>query len=232
MGIVSRHQNICKKLNSTLCLTSELGGTPYNSIIPQAIWNLPLIRRPSPQSKFSAKVGVYDYDTPEGTIPTYNPYLGHNTPEFSNELSKLVPSGQGVSKQKGQLMRNLIVVISCPRIVLSGVLYHPHQQAPSSSSKLATKNFNAVVPYNPLPQHHSGRRNRRKNGYPNRPKANRSGYNFFFAENMSCSNLFIHINGGNSQNDWRILEQSFFRRKNDGFVSNFTPVITSETLPY
>ncbi|CAN4105106.1 unnamed protein product [Withania somnifera] len=71
--------------------------------------------------------------------------------------------------------------------VLNGVLYHPHQQAPtSSSSKLAARTCNAIVPYNPPPHHHSGRRNRRrKNGDPNRPKSNRSGYNFFFAEKHS-----------------------------------------------
>ncbi|KAF3652620.1 hypothetical protein FXO38_15995 [Capsicum annuum] len=120
--------------------------------------------------------------------------MHHNDQFALGSAACITPfEGQGVSKQKGQLMRNLIVVISCPRIVLSGVLYHPHQQAPSSSSKLATKNFNAVVPYNPLPQHHSGRRNRRKNGYPNRPKANRSGYNFFFAEkHVMLKSLYPH----------------------------------------
>ncbi|KAF3652621.1 hypothetical protein FXO38_15996 [Capsicum annuum] len=60
--------------------------------------------------------------------------------------------------------------------VLGGVLYHPHQQAPSSS-KLAAQNCNAVFPYNPPPHHHSGQRNgRRKNGNTNCPKANRSGH--------------------------------------------------------
>ncbi|KAM3199752.1 high mobility group B protein 9 [Capsicum annuum] len=78
--------------------------------------------------------------------------------------------------------------------VLSGVLYHPHQQAPSSSSKLAAQNCNAVVPYNAPRHHHTGRRNRRrKNGDPNHPKANRSGYNFFFAEKHAMlKSLYPH----------------------------------------
>ncbi|XP_055811646.1 high mobility group B protein 9-like isoform X2 [Solanum dulcamara] len=70
--------------------------------------------------------------------------------------------------------------------VLNGVLYHPHQQAQSSSSKLVAQSCKAIVPYNPPPHPHSGRRNRRRrNGDPNRPKPNRSGYNFFFAEKHS-----------------------------------------------
>ncbi|KAM3199753.1 hypothetical protein P3L10_032113 [Capsicum annuum] len=63
-----------------------------------------------------------------------------------------------------------------------------------SSSKLAAQNCNAVVPYNPAPHHHSGRRNRRrKNGDPNHPKANRSGYNFLFAEKHAMlKSLYPH----------------------------------------
>ncbi|KAJ8561316.1 hypothetical protein K7X08_027506 [Anisodus acutangulus] len=78
--------------------------------------------------------------------------------------------------------------------VLNGVLYHPHQPAsPSSSSNLAAQTCNAIVPYNPPPHHHSGRRNRRRGGDPNRPKPNRSGYNFFFAEKHSkLKSLYPH----------------------------------------
>lgn len=65
--------------------------------------------------------------------------------------------------------------------VLNGVLYHPNQQAQPSSSKSGAQSCNAIVPYYSPPI--SGRRNRRRrNGDPNRPKPNRSGYNFFFAE--------------------------------------------------
>ncbi|KAJ8539587.1 hypothetical protein K7X08_013839 [Anisodus acutangulus] len=77
--------------------------------------------------------------------------------------------------------------------VLNGVLYHPNQQAPSSSN-LAAQSCNAIVPYNPPLHHHSGRRNRRRRGGdPNRPKPNRSGYNFFFAEKHSkLKSLYPH----------------------------------------
>ncbi|MCD7458418.1 hypothetical protein HAX54_038106 [Datura stramonium] len=79
--------------------------------------------------------------------------------------------------------------------VLNGVLYHPNQRAPSSSSKLATQSCNAIVPFNsPPPHHHSGRKNRRrKHGDPNRPKPNRSGYNFFFSQkHAALKSLYPH----------------------------------------
>lgn len=62
--------------------------------------------------------------------------------------------------------------------VLNGVLYH---QSPSTSSSLCT----AIVPYVVPPQTPRTRRRRKKKGSggdPFRPKPNRSGYNFFFAE--------------------------------------------------
>ncbi|PHT43872.1 hypothetical protein CQW23_17897 [Capsicum baccatum] len=58
----------------------ELGGIPYNSKTPQAIWSLPLTWRPIPQPNFTARVGVSDSDKPQGTRPTYNPSRGHNNP--------------------------------------------------------------------------------------------------------------------------------------------------------
>ncbi|OIT08470.1 PREDICTED: high mobility group B protein 9-like [Nicotiana attenuata] len=79
-----------------------------------------------------------------------------------------------------------LVSIKMGSEVLNGVLYHPNQPAAPSSSKATAQNCTAIVPYNPPPHQHSGRRNRRrKGGDPNRPKPNRSGYNFFFAEKHS-----------------------------------------------
>ncbi|PHT29974.1 hypothetical protein CQW23_30473 [Capsicum baccatum] len=66
--------------SSDLCITSELGGPPYNSTTPPAIWSPPLTRWPIPQPKFAARVGVSDSDMPQGTRPAYNPSRGHNNP--------------------------------------------------------------------------------------------------------------------------------------------------------
>ncbi|XVE69657.1 hypothetical protein DITRI_Ditri10aG0008200 [Diplodiscus trichospermus] len=67
--------------------------------------------------------------------------------------------------------------------VLSGILYHPEQPAYSASTPKYT---NTLVPYKCQPNsRHPGRRRRRRSrraGDPSYPKANRSGYNFFFAE--------------------------------------------------
>ncbi|PHT52315.1 hypothetical protein CQW23_06777 [Capsicum baccatum] len=42
---------------------------PYNSDIPRAIWNPPLILRGRPQPKYAARVGVSDFDMPHDTRP-------------------------------------------------------------------------------------------------------------------------------------------------------------------
>ncbi|KAI5668845.1 hypothetical protein M9H77_18698 [Catharanthus roseus] len=62
----------------------------------------------------------------------------------------------------------------------------------STSSTTPTKSCTDIVPYTgqQQQQQHSsstaaGQRKRRKRGDPNRPKPNRSGYNFFFAEKHS-----------------------------------------------
>ncbi|XP_057468820.1 high mobility group B protein 9-like isoform X1 [Actinidia eriantha] len=70
--------------------------------------------------------------------------------------------------------------------ILKGVLYYPNQPDPSISTNQACT---AIVPYTPMPCH-SNKRNRRRRrkrrgGDPSRPKPNRSGYNFFFAEKHS-----------------------------------------------
>ncbi|XP_057489947.1 high mobility group B protein 9 isoform X2 [Actinidia eriantha] len=69
--------------------------------------------------------------------------------------------------------------------ILNGVLYYPNQPDPSISTNQACT---AIVPYTPTP-FHSNKRNRRRRkrreGDPSRPKPNRSGYNFFFAEKHS-----------------------------------------------
>ncbi|CAI9117006.1 OLC1v1018312C1 [Oldenlandia corymbosa var. corymbosa] len=72
---------------------------------------------------------------------------------------------------------------------LSGVLYHPVPEGSSSSSLTPKPSLN-IVPYaaavpEPRTALHSGRRRRKRRGDPGRPKPNRSGYNFFFAEKHS-----------------------------------------------
>lgn len=69
--------------------------------------------------------------------------------------------------------------------ILNGVLYYPDQAA---SSIATNQSCTTLIPFNPKPLN-SGRRNRRRRrrgGDPSRPKPNRSGYNFFFAEKHSA----------------------------------------------
>ncbi|RZC48549.1 hypothetical protein C5167_016976 [Papaver somniferum] len=63
--------------------------------------------------------------------------------------------------------------------ILRGVLYHP--PAFESTSTVPTSE-SAIVPYDPNLRR---KRRRRRYGDPDRPKPNRSGYNFFFSEKHS-----------------------------------------------
>ncbi|XP_047937929.1 high mobility group B protein 9 isoform X1 [Salvia hispanica] len=66
---------------------------------------------------------------------------------------------------------------------LNGVLYHPGYPGGAAAAPPACT---ALVPYTPVP-HQPGRRTRRRRSTdPSRPKPNRSGYNFFFAEKHSA----------------------------------------------
>ncbi|KAH7849001.1 hypothetical protein Vadar_011574 [Vaccinium darrowii] len=70
--------------------------------------------------------------------------------------------------------------------ILNGVLYYPDQP---TSSIATNQSCTAIIPFNPKPPLNLGRRNRRRRkrgGDPSRPKPNRSGYNFFFAEKHSA----------------------------------------------
>ncbi|PHT29711.1 hypothetical protein CQW23_30687 [Capsicum baccatum] len=60
--------------NSDLCITSELGGTPYKSDSPRAISNPPLTQRRSLKPEYAARVGVPESDMPHDTLLGGIPY--------------------------------------------------------------------------------------------------------------------------------------------------------------
>lgn len=88
-------------------------------------------------------------------------------------------SFQAIGTIDGKFDCGYLVSVKLGTEVLNGVLYHPDNGGPSSSSTVKT--CTAIAPYTPQP-HHLGRRKRKRRGDPGRPKPNRSGYNFFFAE--------------------------------------------------
>ncbi|MCL7040179.1 hypothetical protein MKW94_023621 [Papaver nudicaule] len=78
-----------------------------------------------------------------------------------------------------------LVSVKLGNEILRGVLYHP-PAALDSASNIVPTNQSAIVPYDdPIPRPHSRKRRRRRFGDPDRPKPNRSGYNFFFSEKHS-----------------------------------------------
>ncbi|KAL2468195.1 High mobility group B protein 9 [Forsythia ovata] len=93
---------------------------------------------------------------------------------------------QAIGTIEGKFDCGYLISVKLGEEILSGVLYHPGN--PGSSA--ATQYGNTVIPYIPqlLDQNGKGRRRRRRRrwgGDPDRPKPNRSGYNFFFAEKHS-----------------------------------------------
>ncbi|KAL3505449.1 hypothetical protein ACH5RR_035290 [Cinchona calisaya] len=90
---------------------------------------------------------------------------------------------QAVGTIDGKFDCGYLVSVKLGSEILNGVLYHPGH---SSSSSTVIKPSTAIVPYTTPQPHRSGRRKRkRRGGDPGRPKPNRSGYNFFFAEKHS-----------------------------------------------
>ncbi|XAR64238.1 hypothetical protein NMG60_11024504 [Bertholletia excelsa] len=96
-------------------------------------------------------------------------------------------SSTAIGTIDGKFDCGYLVSVKLGSEILNGVLYHPDQPGPSIPPNQPCTD---IVPYNPNP-HHLGRRNRRRRrrrrgGDPTRPKPNRSGYNFFFAEKHSA----------------------------------------------
>ncbi|KAG8378013.1 hypothetical protein BUALT_Bualt08G0093900 [Buddleja alternifolia] len=86
-------------------------------------------------------------------------------------------SFQAVGTIDGKLDCGYLVSVRLGDETLNGVLYHPSYPVPQPCT--------AIVPFTPQ-LHQQGRRARRRRaGDPGRPKPNRSGYNFFFAEKHS-----------------------------------------------
>ncbi|KAI3464755.1 hypothetical protein Pfo_021418 [Paulownia fortunei] len=93
-----------------------------------------------------------------------------------------LPSFQAVGTIDGKFDCGYLVSVKLGNETLNGVLYHPGYPGSSAS---APPTCTAIVPYTPQ-LHQPGRRARRRRaGDPGRPKPNRSGYNFFFAEKHS-----------------------------------------------
>ncbi|XP_047328292.1 high mobility group B protein 9-like [Impatiens glandulifera] len=76
-----------------------------------------------------------------------------------------------------------MVTVKLGSETLNGVLYYPDESS-SSTTPVPVKPCTAIVPFNIKETGGVKRRSRRRKrgGDPNRPKPNRSGYNFFFAE--------------------------------------------------
>ncbi|KAF3621224.1 hypothetical protein FXO38_13842 [Capsicum annuum] len=54
-------------IKEEFCTAEDLGGIPYKSDIPRAIWNPSFTRRGSLQPEYAARVGVPESDMPHDT---------------------------------------------------------------------------------------------------------------------------------------------------------------------
>lgn len=93
------------------------------------------------------------------------------------------PSFHAVGTIDAKFDCGYLVSVKLGNETLNGVLYHPGHP---SGAAIAPPTCTTLIPYTPV-LHQPGRRTRRRrSGDPCRPKPNRSGYNFFFAEKHSA----------------------------------------------
>ncbi|XP_050214112.1 high mobility group B protein 9 [Mercurialis annua] len=115
---------------------------------------------------------------PELALVEYSPQVAKNCPDSRSQGSS---SFSALGTIEGKFDCGYIVSVRVGSEVLNGLLYHPDRpnQSPPSINQYPD---DALVPYIDKGRRGRRRRRSRKSEDPNYPKANRSGYNFFFAE--------------------------------------------------
>lgn len=105
------------------------------------------------------------------------------SPKTINDSPTLHPHIEGIGTIEAKFDCGYLVTVKLGSEILSGVLYHPEDEGPSTQvSAPVPQCSNALVPYTGKPRHSRRKRKSKRRGDPNYPKPNRSGYNFFFAE--------------------------------------------------
>ncbi|XP_058780816.1 high mobility group B protein 9-like [Vicia villosa] len=118
---------------------------------------------------------------PELAIVQYSPKMVNNGSESHDEVDEESSCVLGKGTIEGKFDCGYIVSVKLGSEVLRGVLYHPELVVSPTPSQHGSAT--AIVPFNHKPYGSGRRKRRRKRKWdPNYPKPNRSGYNFFFAE--------------------------------------------------
>ncbi|GMN34868.1 hypothetical protein TIFTF001_004942 [Ficus carica] len=105
------------------------------------------------------------------------------SPKTINDSPTPHPHIEGIGTIDAKFDCGYLVTVKLGSEILSGVLYHPEDEGPSTQvSAPVPQCSNALVPYTGKPRHSRRKRKSKRRGDPNYPKPNRSGYNFFFAE--------------------------------------------------
>ncbi|CAK8569148.1 unnamed protein product [Lathyrus sativus] len=118
---------------------------------------------------------------PELAIVQYSPKVVNNSSESHDEVDVESSCVLGKGTIEAKFDCGYIVSVKLGSEVLRGVLYHPEKVVASSPSQHGSGT--AILPFNHKSYGSGKRRRRRKRKWdPNYPKPNRSGYNFFFAE--------------------------------------------------
>ncbi|KAF5955930.1 hypothetical protein HYC85_008786 [Camellia sinensis] len=165
-----------KELNLHVLYVEVTNRGGYDKVVSEKKW-----REIGSVFKFSATTTSASYALKKH----YSSLLHHYEQVYFFKLQGplISTSSTAIGTIDGKFDCGYLVSVKVGSEILNGVLYYPGQ--PGSSSMSTSQPCTAIIPYTAKHAHSGRRSRRRRGGDPNRPKPNRSGYNFFFAEKHS-----------------------------------------------
>ncbi|KAL7244727.1 hypothetical protein ACSBR2_000152 [Camellia fascicularis] len=165
-----------KELNLHVLYVEVTNRGGYDKVVSEKKW-----REIGSVFKFSATTTSASY----ALRKHYSSLLHHYEQVYFFKLQGplISTSSTAIGTIDGKFDCGYLVSVKVGSEILNGVLYYPGQ--PGSSSMSTSQPCTAIIPYTAKHAHSGRRSRRRRGGDPNRPKPNRSGYNFFFAEKHS-----------------------------------------------
>ncbi|CAL5384590.1 unnamed protein product [Camellia sinensis] len=167
-----------KELNLHVLYVEVTNRGGYDKVVSEKKW-----REIGSVFKFSATTTSASYALRKHYSSLLHHYEQVYFFKLQGPLISTSSTGDAIGTIDGKFDCGYLVSVKVGSEILNGVLYYPGQ--PGSSSMSTSQPCTAIIPYTAKHAHSGRRSRRRRGGDPNRPKPNRSGYNFFFAEKHS-----------------------------------------------